>query len=70
MNAVRAADSPRVHDLLEDLAQVADVAALLLLRRRLYDDSGPPKAEPERAARGSRVLARDVAGPGVVRRPG
>lgn len=50
MDAVRAADSPRVRDLLEDLAQVADPTTLLRLRSRLHDDLGPQAAEPGRAA--------------------
>ncbi|MDJ0347487.1 hypothetical protein QMK19_40690 [Streptomyces sp. H10-C2] len=38
VEAVRTEDAPRVRALLDDLAQVADPAALLLLRSRLDDD--------------------------------
>ncbi|MCZ4103749.1 hypothetical protein [Streptomyces sp. H39-C1] len=38
VEAVRAEDPPRVRTLLNDLAQVADQTALLLLRSRLHDD--------------------------------
>ncbi len=38
VEAVRAEGHPRLRALLDDLAQVADHAALLLLRSRLHDD--------------------------------
>ncbi|MFI9106523.1 hypothetical protein ACIGXA_39085 [Streptomyces fildesensis] len=44
--AVRVADSSRVRDLLEDLVQVADPAALMWLRSRLRDDLGPQAEQP------------------------
>ncbi|MFD8634308.1 hypothetical protein [Streptomyces sp. NPDC059533] len=37
--AVRAGDDPAIRGLLARLARIADVAALLQLRRRLYEEA-------------------------------
>ncbi|MCZ4125057.1 hypothetical protein [Streptomyces sp. H39-S7] len=51
VDAVRAADSPRIQCLLDDLVKVADLAALLLLRSRLHQGLSLRAEEPERALR-------------------
>jgi anti-anti-sigma factor len=70
VDAVRAGDDARIRILLERLAQVADTAALLLLRHRLNEDlpRRPVPACDTDPGRAARALPRGP--PGLDRTPG